>query len=323
MQKIFITTLLFIISSVSVYANMTKSEVMELWNNDSEVIKYRQQLSDIIKQTNDLIGKYQQDKDAISNQNPWVSASALMTLTSSLSREFTEQLKTLNSKHALISYNLNLVSYKYQVLLDSIKAYSTYGTLEEYKDSEAVVTYIDANWFDKRSKITVYGCYSLENYVGWRIVLNLMEDAILNSGDYIIFGASNNTCDISYSNNYSLDFVATLSVPSCGKNSVPSNGKCLCVSWYTWEYPDIPNNYDCKLKNNTSINNVQSSANKKAQVRLAWYKNQYSYLSKSEQKKKYQSLALGLQRKLKNLKWENLSINQILLELINAEILKL
>ena len=150
-----------------------------------------------------------------------------------------------------------------------------------------------------------------------------MEDSILNSGDYIIFGSSSQTCSISYSNNYLLNIVTNISTPSCGKNSISSNGKCSCVVWYIWEYPDLASNYDCKLRNAINTTNIPSSANRKAQVRFAWYKNQYSYLSRSEQKKKYQSLASGLQRKLKNLKWESLSVNQILLELINAEILKL
>lgn len=179
------------------------------------------------------------------------------------------------------------------------KGYSTYATLQEYKSSEAIVAYKDSSWFSKRSKITVYSCYDLENYVGWLVVLNLMQDELLNTGDYIVYGSSNKSCSISYSNNFISDddtllscsdiywsnsidtlgwkcgcktgykwstdrkscVISTISssstnVSSCGKNSISLNGKCSCVSWYVWEYPDIANNYDCKLKTITCPDTV-------------------------------------------------------------------
>lgn len=321
MKKLIITILLFIVTT-SAHANMTKSEVMELWKNDEDVIRYRQQITVINNQVNALLNQFEQDKNAISAQNPWASPSALMTLTNPISSEFTKKLNTLNAEHALVSYNLDIANYKYKLLLESIKSYSTYATLQEYNNSEAVVSYLDPTGSNKESKITVYSCYSLGDYVGWRVVLNFMDDEILNSGDYIIFGTSNDSCSISYVSAYLSTITNIETVPSCGKNSSLSNGKCSCLSWYAWEYPDNASNYDCKLK--VTFNNTTSvTLKKKAQLQFDKYKKQYASYSKLSQKYKYQGLLIGFQKKAKALKWDALIVNKLIVELINSEISKL
>lgn len=115
------------------------------------------------------------------------------------------------------------------------KTYSTYAILQEYKDSEAIVGYKNSSGFSKRSKITIYSCYWLENYVWWAVVLNLMQDEILNSWDYIVYG-SDKSCKINYSDNFISD---TDTILSCSdifwSNSIDISGwKCGCKSWYKW-----------------------------------------------------------------------------------------
>ncbi len=61
----------------------------------------------------------------------------------------------------------------------------------------------------------------------------------------------------------------------------------------------------------------------KAKLQFDRYKKQYARLSKDTQKSKYQSLLTGFQRKSKTLKWDNLTVNNLIIELINAEISKL
>ena len=61
----------------------------------------------------------------------------------------------------------------------------------------------------------------------------------------------------------------------------------------------------------------------KAKLQFDRYKKQYARLSKDTQKSKYQSLLTGFQRKAKILKGDNLTVNSLIIDLINIEIPKL
>ena len=88
------------------------------------------------------------------------------------------------------------------------------------------------------------------------------------------------------------------------------------------------------LDANKYLNNLQSYYDKqnakkvdglksKAKLQFDRYKKQYARLSKDAQKSKYQSLLTGFERKAKTLKWDNLTVNNLIIEFINAEISKL
>lgn len=88
------------------------------------------------------------------------------------------------------------------------------------------------------------------------------------------------------------------------------------------------------LDANKYLNNLQAYFDKQNAKKIDWikskaklqfdrYKNQYSRLAKDTQKAKYQSLLTGFQRKSKTLKWDNLTLNNLIIELINTEISKL
>lgn len=62
---------------------------------------------------------------------------------------------------------------------------------------------------------------------------------------------------------------------------------------------------------------------RKAQLQFDRYKKQYARLSTDTQKSKYQSLLTSLQRKNKILKWDNLLLNNLIIDLVNAEVSKL
>lgn len=116
------------------------------------------------------------------------------------------------------------------------KAYSSYAILQEYKDWYAIVSYKSPSWYPKRSKITVYSCFSASDYIWKTVVVNLMRDETLNGGDYLVL-SDELTCDISYSDNYISD---TETIYTCADiywdNSIDwIPWKCGCKKGYTWD----------------------------------------------------------------------------------------
>ncbi len=123
------------------------------------------------------------------------------------------------------------------------KAYSTYAIINEVNWNDASVTYYDSYWILNFSKITSYNCYKMKNYIWEKSVLNFMYDKILNYWDYLIL-PNEDVCDIKSVKKINKDE----SIWSCGNNSIFIDGKCSCLNWYTWEYPDDSKNFDCKVK---------------------------------------------------------------------------
>lgn len=123
------------------------------------------------------------------------------------------------------------------------KAYSTYAIINEVNWNDASVTYYDPYWIINYSKIKSYNCYKMKNYIWEKSVLNFLYDKTLNYWDYLIL-PNEDVCDI-----VSVKKVdKNESIWTCGNNSISIDGKCSCISWYTWEYPDDSKNFDCKIK---------------------------------------------------------------------------
>lgn len=93
-----------------------------------------------------------------------------------------------------------------------------------------------------------------------------------------------------------------------------SDNGCYCKLWYSWE-DSIK-----KCKDNGTIPSV---VRLKAQVQFDRYKKQYIRFTQSIQKTKYNTLLTALQKKTKTLKWDNQKINNLIIELVTAEIAKL
>lgn len=89
-----------------------------------------------------------------------------------------------------------------------------------------------------------------------------MYDQKLSYWDYLVLQNDDQACKItsftdisdsmtssSFSTNSTILTSTVSATSSCWKNSYSSETwKCSCKTWYTWEFPDISNNYDCKIK---------------------------------------------------------------------------
>lgn len=138
----------------------------------------------------------------------------------------------------------------------AISAYFLLSWLNENQNKG--IFYTNWNWWKYYSIEYWYGCYNIADYYKQALVINLMYDQRLSYGDYIVLNKDNQTCkvtsydDITDTYNWLSDAINTSYTNSsnsdCWKNSISTNGKCSCISWYTWEYPDDSKNFDCKPK---------------------------------------------------------------------------
>lgn len=215
--------------------------------------------------------------------------------------------KEINEKYPWGPYNSALINAKYQ----------------EWADKEALLI-VQIN-----KQITIYEVCLNNAKETIKVGLDNAETDLTNAKDSFIQNCQkmNAVANSSYTNCECVLWTSyNSSVWKCTSDTPSSkcydlvngylwtDGSCYCKLWYSWD------DTSKKCKDNGTIS---VKLKNKAKLQFDKYKKQYSRLTKESQKYKYETLLAGFQKKAKNLKWDNLTVNNLIIELIKSEISKL